>query len=222
VTTKPATKATIPAAKPTGTLKGFLNKQTAKTAAGSAVNPPDAPEAEAAEEGEETELVEEANEEVVEEGGEVEEQVEETAEEEAPEEPAPPPKTTKKKVIAKKPPVEQPAVEEEPDAAEELATGAQFVLYVDCVAIKGLEMGRQVQDVEELIGPSRDAVEADAQMNFRLIEYGKGADVVAAQLEEALKAEKPLGRFHASGRIVDRQVLEVLCRYADVVIKGGF
>ncbi len=139
--------------------------------------------------------------------------------------PAPPPKVPPKPTTPKT--SKEIADGKGPVMAEgEPTVFAHLVLYIDCVPVKGPEGGVgeafRIQDVEILIGPARATVEEEAQMNVYVIEFGNGMKFVAAQLDEMMKASKPVGRFHVSTRVVDKAILDVLMRHADVCIKGGF
>lgn len=244
VAAKPAT--TAPSAK--GALRSVLAKPAAAVVEeAEGVNPPDAPEAQAqdedavdpnaAAEGEvaEGDVVEEG----ADEGGEA---LEEVVEEEPPppppkKAPAPPPKpaaakpataAAKPATTTAKPAAAKPAATAKPAAKETavLAEGepqvfAQFVLYLDAMPVKGPE-AFSIKQIDDIITPAREQVESESQQNVNVIEFGNGWKFVAAQLEANIRADKPVGRFFCSSRIVERPVLEVLMRFADVVLKGGY
>ena len=91
-----------------------------------------------------------------------------------------------------------------------------FLLFIDCLPVKGFAF----KNVEDLVGEARSKVEADAGSSYRLIDYGKGAAFLAEQLSENLKESKPSGVYYASGFALDKEVLDILVRHADVVVRA--
>lgn len=101
-------------------------------------------------------------------------------------------------------------------AAPAAAAPTGFVLYLDVLPYKGAPL----QDVEELVGPVRQAVEVALKMNYRLEEFGKGARLLSAQLQDEFALSPPVGMYQASSKTLDKEVLDVLIRQADQVFKG--
>ncbi len=204
-----------PAAAPkrTGALAAVLNKmQPAQAAPAPAVGvvPPDAPPATVDEEAEEQEAQDEVD-------------------AAAPQEPTPPPAAAKKPPGRPKGSTTKPPAAPAPAAAPAKAApapkaapaaGGSFVVFVD---VRPLRVGglADLRDVSELVDTARAQVEAEAGQSIHTIEYGKGPYVVAAQLDENLSANKPVGTFLVSSKAVHIAVLEVLLRHADVAWGGG-
>ena len=57
-------------------------------------------------------------------------------------------------------------------------------------------------------------------MNYRLEEFGKGARLLSAQLQDEFALSPPVGMYQASSKTLDKEVLDVLIRQADQVFKG--
>lgn len=98
------------------------------------------------------------------------------------------------------------------------ALSKAFILVVDCIPIKGIKH----EYIDSLIEASRDEVEKDAEMDYRLIQYNDGPKALGAQILFDLDKEDVKGTYFVSSRSTEREVLESLMRRADVVIKGGF
>ena len=98
----------------------------------------------------------------------------------------------------------------------EMTKSTGFLLFIDCLPVKGFAF----KNVEDLVGEARSKVEADAGSSYRLIDYGKGAAFLAEQLSENLKESKPSGVYYASGFALDKEVLDILVRHADVVVRA--
>ena len=97
------------------------------------------------------------------------------------------------------------------NAAEDARLGS-FTVFLDVLPVRG----QAFQPLDDIIAPARAAVEKELGMPYRCYEYGKGPPLLAAELDEQLQANPPLGVYGALSATVDREVLDVLCRHAAV------
>ncbi len=125
-----------------------------------------------------------------------------------PQAPPPPPPEPAKVVRT---PRARKAAAAQPDAAG-------FTLYLDIITAKG----EHVADVDTLLAPLRDVVAEQAGVShYRLLSFNDGPKALGAMVAELFSGEnRPVGAFSGVSKILDKDVLEVLVREADVVRKG--
>jgi hypothetical protein len=97
-----------------------------------------------------------------------------------------------------------------------LSAPSGFTLLLDVAPVKGMAFS----NIEDVLSAARTTVEREAGCSYRLIDYGKGPAFLAEQLEENFKIEPPCGAFFASSYGLDKEVLDVLVRHADVVFRA--
>ena len=122
------------------------------------------------------------------------------------------------------PPVSAPAPATAPlprdwsdaELPESLRAPSGFTLLLDVAPVKGMAFS----NIEDVLSAARTTVEREAGCSYRLIDYGKGPAFLAEQLEENFKIEPPCGAFFASSYGLDKEVLDVLVRHADVVFRA--